>query len=69
MQGLRGVLVHGMPSYRCLPRPPQVHPLCATCVVLLKRTLAFKSALPVLFGEGGLCGVGQISAAGMHCSP
>lgn len=54
----RGLLPQGR---RSIPHPlnplaspvMQVHPLCATCVALLKRTLAYKSALPVLFGEGG----------------
>ncbi|KAI7842350.1 hypothetical protein COHA_003990 [Chlorella ohadii] len=34
-----------------VPADGTVHPLCAACAALLKRTLAYKSALPVLFGE------------------
>ena len=35
--------------------PPEgtVHPLCASTMVLLRRTLAYRSALPLLFGPEG----------------
>lgn len=37
---------------RGVPPNASLHPLVATTMALLKRTLAFQSALPVLFGEG-----------------
>ena len=35
-----------------VPADGTVHPLCASTVALLKRVVAYKSALAVLFGEG-----------------
>ena len=45
---------------RGVPPDANLHPLVATTMALLKRTLAFQSALPVLFGDGaGAGGAGR----------
>ena len=43
----------GREAGKSLPPDATVHPLCASTVALLKRCLAYQSALPVLFGYSG----------------
>lgn len=46
----------GREAAKGVPADGAVHPVCATTMALLKRTLAYESALPVLFGEGAAAG-------------